>query len=52
MFDLPSEEGQCSEVSGGWGLPLLPLQELFGHSPFRAGGGPGLLLASGARETD
>lgn len=54
-LELPSEEGQCGEISGGGGLPPLPLQELFGHGPSWAGGGgrgAGLRLAAGAREAD
>lgn len=47
MFDLPSEKGQCSEVSGGWDLPLLLLLEPFGQSPSRAGGGLGCFWLQG-----
>lgn len=39
MLELPSEEGQCGEISGGGGLPPLPLQEPFGHGPSWAGAG-------------
>lgn len=37
-LELASEEGQCSEVSGGRGLHPFPLQEPFGHGPSWAGG--------------